>query len=242
MKNTKHCSYRINSYDVGPRRTARLTSIANILQETAYRHASELELGYHHLAEKNRAWILSRMRIRMHRYPTWDDEIEIETWPHGVDKLFALRDFVIRSTNGEVIGEAMTCWLMADLQTHRPLRINPDFIKVKTREDSVFDATIGKISLPENMAKVQSRRAVYSDLDVVDHVNNVKYIEWCLDAMDEEILKKKETADFEINYFGEARLGDEVEIRSSRNEEVLHFLAYNHSSNRECFRAMMLLR
>lgn len=237
MKNTLRCQYTVSSYDVDSNRTARLTSIANFLQETAYRHAGELELGYHHLAEKNLAWILSRMRIRMVRYPKWDDLITVETWPHGIDKLFALRDFRIYDQGGEVLGVAMTCWLMADINTHRPVRIDPDFIKIETREDSVFEKTIEKIELPQDLRRLRQRDVSYSDLDVVNHVNNVKYIEWCLDTFQQDQLLADKVSDITMNYVGEARAGEKVEIYECEGNHAALFSIKNLSTGKECVRA-----
>jgi len=109
MNHTLKAQYSINSFDINPIGKARLTAIANFLQETAYRHATELELGYHHLERMNRAWVLSRLKISVEKYPAWDDVITVETWPHGIEKLFALRDFRITGPSGEELATASTC-------------------------------------------------------------------------------------------------------------------------------------
>ncbi|MEX0988272.1 MAG: acyl-ACP thioesterase domain-containing protein [Bacteroidales bacterium] len=243
MKNTLRLTYSVNSYEVDPLGAARLTTIANFLQETAYKHAHSLNLGYTHLNENNRAWILSRMRIRIFQYPAWDDQVIVETWPRGVDKLFALRDFRIYDTNNLVLAEATTCWLMVDSSNHRPLRIPHDIIKIQTRSDSVFSEIPGKISLPETIHIYETRMVRYSDLDVVGHVNNVKFIEWCTDLAGPEKFLENTVTDFSINFIGEALPGDQVEISSSEMaDNIICISGKNSGSGKECFRAQMQLR
>ena len=96
MDSTYQKEFTISSYDLNPRGQARLTSMANFFQEIAYHHATQLGYGYEAMKERNTMWVLSRMKIRIHRYPEWKERIVIETWPSGTEKLFALRDFRVR--------------------------------------------------------------------------------------------------------------------------------------------------
>jgi len=216
---TLFCTYTINSYHVDPGGKARLTALANFLQETAYKHAHSLGLGFQHLAQNNSAWVLSRLRIQVSEYPKWDDEITIETWPCGIEKLFARRDFRIMNKAGDTIAKASTLWLMVNTETHRPLRIQPDFIKFKTRTDGIFETSIEKLDIPGTLDLQRNHKVQYSDLDIVDHVNNVKFVEWCIDTLPREVMLNRSISDFTINFISEARIGDEVEIQASNLNE-----------------------
>ncbi len=234
--------FTVSSYDIDPGGKARLTAIANYLQETAYVHAGKLGLGYDDLAASGTAWILSRMQIRVLVRPDWDDELTVETWPRGLEKIFALRDFRISDRAGREVAEATTCWLMVNTLTRRPLRIPSDYLAFEPRTDAVFDHTPGKISLPEGMAFCERRKVKYSDLDVVGHVNNVRFIEWCSDALGTDLLTGHFISGFEINFIGEARPGDEVEITCSGKQSTEIFLSgKNVTADRECFRAVCSL-
>jgi len=245
VKNTLQKKYTVSSFQVDPRGRARLTALANYLQETAYKHADSLQLGYRHLAGNNSAWILSRLRIRVLEYPEWDDELTVETWPRGIEKLFAMRDFRIRNGDGQVVTEASTAWLMVDATSHRPQRISPDFIPIEIRSDSVFDVSPGKIPVPADLSVCEIRTVKYADLDVVGHVNNVKYVEWCTDAVGPELVMQRGICDFSINFISESRLGEQVEIRCSSLPESaqptlqkIYISGYNLSTGRECFQAV----
>ena len=63
----------------------------------------------------------------MDRYPGWGEEILVKTWPRGIERLFALRDFLITSRQGEVLGRVTSNWLLVDLTTRRPKRLEEVF-------------------------------------------------------------------------------------------------------------------
>ena len=68
-----------------------------------------------------------------------------------------------------------------------------------------------------------------SDLDVVNHANNVKYLEWCLNNCDVTQLISNGLKAFEMNFMRELALGDEAII--SRHDDV--FVITNN--DKACF-------
>ncbi len=57
-----------------------------------------------------------------------------------------------------------------------------------------------------------------SDLDIVNHVNNVKYLEWCLDYTAASLLLKQQLQSLEMNFLKELSLKDEVEILKQEDD------------------------
>ena len=235
--------FSISSYDLNPSGRARLTTMANFFQELAYHHASQLGFGYQDMKARKTTWVLSRMRIRMDRYPAWDDRILMETWPSGVDKLFALRDFRIRDKKGKVMGVASTAWLILDLDTHRLIRPKEalEHFKLIVHPEQVFEDPLDKIELPEETSPLHSHAVAYSDLDIIGHVNNVKYMEWCIDSVTTRSDPDRDIREFEINYSGEALLGNKIEIRGhDLDREQTIFLATRKGDGKEIIRARMI--
>ena len=97
------------------------------MQETAWHHADHLKVGYSDLAEQRYFWVLSRLSIQMEQYPGWDEKIKIRTWLTGMGRLFALRHFSIANSKGDILGTAKSAWLVLDLKSRRPQRIEPVF-------------------------------------------------------------------------------------------------------------------
>ena len=232
--------FKVSSYDLTPGSRARLTSLANFFQEIAYQHAGRLGFGYQDLKDQDTFWVLSRMRIRVERYPLWDEEIEVETWPNGAEKIFAIREFRVKDSEGKTIARASTAWLIVSATSRRPVRVSELYSQFRDKVESVFDTSLDKIMLPESMQHVELRAVKYSDLDIVSHVNNVKYIEWSLDQLAAEELKDHPVKDIEINFMHESRIGDEVEITISReSKDTIYISGKRLSDNKEIYRTKL---
>jgi len=232
----------ISSYDLNPKGQARLTSMANFFQEVAYHHASELGLGYHEMKSRKTTWVLSRMRIYMKRYPVWNERIMLETWPSGAERLFALRDFRVLDSKGEVIGMASTAWLILDIDTHRLIRPREmmEQFKMIVHDVQMFDRSLDKIVVPDECALMKQHEVVFSDLDIVGHVNNVKYMEWCIDAAGSSDNSEKEIRELEINFNHEALFGDRIQISGhEQTDGETYFAAKRESDGKEIISARM---
>ena len=58
------------------------------------------------------------------------------------------------------------------------------------------------------------------------HVNNVKYVAWALDAIDESILREKPLKEIIVNYDAEVLLGEEVTLYLIKQETVEGLICY----------------
>lgn len=218
MATTFQKEFTVSSYEVNPSGKARLTTMANYFQEIAYQHANELGFGYRDMKERHTMWLLSRMRIRMERYPAWDERVVLETWPSGVEKLFAARDFRVSAPSGEQLGVASSYWLIVDLNTHRPVKPREELERYANIlfGKPVFSDGIEKIIPAGSQKPLNSHTVSWSDLDVIGHANNVKYMEWALDAVRNGSNPGKESwkqvLEFRIQFMKETRMGDEVVI------------------------------
>jgi acyl-ACP thioesterase len=70
-------------------------------------------------------------------------------------------------------------------------------------------------------------------LDIVNHANNVKYLEWCLDLADETKILNQEIDSFEMNFMKELSLNDEVIIHENRESNSSIFSITKEDKN--CF-------
>ena len=75
-------------------------------------------------------WMLHRLHIQLHKMPQHSEEVVIETWPSGIDRLFALRDYRMLRKDGEVLVLATSEWMSIDLNRRRPTRLSEKVIDV----------------------------------------------------------------------------------------------------------------
>lgn len=243
MNNSFIKEFSISSFDLNPKGQARLTTMANFFQEMAYHHANQLGFGYDDMKEKQTFWVLSRMRIRINQYPVWDDKVMVETWHRGMEGIFGLRDFRLENNTGDLMGMASTAWLILDSRTRRPVRLVDDVLQDSIGDDSVFTEGLEKIALPDNMIMLSRHKVLFSDLDIMGHVNNVKYMEWCIDTVITKDQNDREIQELEINFTREALIGDEIEICGALNQNSdSYFLARRIEDDKEIFRAYLTWR
>ncbi|MFD2202040.1 acyl-[acyl-carrier-protein] thioesterase [Shivajiella indica] len=207
--------FEILSFQIDPHGSLRWSSLADLLQEVAWKHADSRDFGKQ-LFDKGFMWVLSRFHIKVFEMPTWGQQIKIKTAGRGINKLFALREFEVISESGQVIAKAMSAWLLLDIKSKRPQRPrqvlpselfddNPDENLLPNKINLDVETTIGK-----------SFSVNYSDLDMNNHVNNVSYIRWIEDFCFEKGIYLDEML---INYIAEALIGEEIEIYFNQGEK-----------------------
>jgi len=91
------------------------------------------------------------------------------------------------------------------------------------------------------MTEMAQRKVLFSDLDIVGHVNNVKYMEWCIDAWMSNKSIDLEIRNMEINFMHEAMLGDSIIMRGSKSANEFYFVANRAEDDKEIVRARLTL-
>lgn len=187
-------------------------SLFHRLQDIAGRHADFLDVGYEKLKAAGLAWLLSRIKVEIAALPAWGDEVTVETWPKGVDRLFALRDFRLRNAAGKTLALATTCWLLVDMAKERPRRVETLAVDLRfPNAEQALREIPDKLAAPGLLQASYQKQILPSDLDVNDHVNNAHYARWVTDCFDRERLAKGMKG-LQLNYLEQARLRDRVAI------------------------------
>ncbi|HNX05492.1 MAG TPA: thioesterase, partial [Opitutales bacterium] len=113
----------------------RFSAILSLMQDAAYAHAAALGVGYDELMKIHRAFFLSRMEVSvLSTLPSWGERIVLQTWPSGVERLLAHREFELSREGREPFLRAATSWLMIDTEARRPIRPQEHFIHITPRE------------------------------------------------------------------------------------------------------------
>lgn len=181
-----------------------IKSLSDILMQTAWEHAQMLGFGFEDLEKSKVLWVLSRFKIEIDAYPSWKDELRIQTWPTGTDKLFAIRHFRVFK-NGKPIINAGSYWLIINQQSRRPVRPENFF---KTDYQWIKEKAIGPIEKIAFNDELQTGKALpvqYSDLDYNGHVLNSKYTEHLINQIPLNKMKETEIKSYQVNFIKEAR-------------------------------------
>lgn len=207
---------RIPSFDVDSSSTMKATTFLNYAQEAANIHADYLGVGYDSMHTTRKAWVLARMRVVFHRLPKWREHIIMQSWHKGAAGFLYLRDFEMFDNEGaEKLVSATSSWLVIDIDTRKLSK----YTELAENEgkcivENAIDEPAPKITMPRGVEPVHviSHKVDYSDLDMVGHVNNVKYTEWSMNAVELDITTSRPLKELVINFNNEIKAGDTVEM------------------------------
>ena len=231
--------YKIRFYDVDIKGKAKIQTLCHFMQEAAWNHAESIGAGFSYFIRKNLIWVLSRQLIQISRLPRWNETIILHTWMAGKDRLFFYRDFQIFDSYKNNIASATTVWFVVDLKKRRPQRTelyagNLNLQPTKRAIDKKL-TKIPSLNVPNH---VRLLKVNYEDLDMNQHVNNVKYIDWILESFTLDFRKKHELKELEVDYLSEALYNDEISVGLKEKESsvFLHSII-NKTNTKELCRA-----
>ena len=235
--------YKVKIYDVGFDGRLKLASLFNYLQEVATNHANAIGIGKESLEAGQFYWVLSRMHVEIYDTPKFTDQVRVVTWPKTIDKIYAIRDFEVYGNDGQIIANGTSSWLILDAVTLKPQRPKVLADGFKTVAMSAIKEVAKKIKPLKEVTVSHIQRAHYSHIDVNNHVNNAKYIEWICDVFDGRFFKLKAIKDIEINYVSQVKWQEEILIRYKTNYEgngsLIYVDGYNKNTDTVAFTAIV---
>ncbi len=215
-------TYRVGARDTDPFNQCRPSSLLNILQEAATQAACELHVSRDEVIDKyNCFWMLARIWYRLDKPLHWDEEVTVRTWHRGGKGAVMYRDFDLYQ-DGKQIGEAVSTWVLADLDTHKLKRLSDfDEFELTTGGDLCKSILLHKVRLPEGMTPVEQRRMHYSDADINEHVNNTRYADFACDAIGlEREGQGKFVSSLQIGFLKECQVGETITMSAGQKDGV----------------------
>ncbi|CAK8534400.1 unnamed protein product [Lathyrus sativus] len=206
-------NFPIRSYEIGADKTASIETVMNHLQETALNHVKTIGLlgdGFGstpEMCKKNLIWVVTRMHVVVDRYPVWGDVVQVDTWVSASGKNGMRRDWLVRDLKtGEIMTRASSVWVMMNKLTRKLSKI-PEEAKEEIEPHFVNSVSV----LNEDNRKLTKLNDTaeyirtglsprWNDLDVNQHVNNVKYIGWILESAPQPILESHELHSVTLEY------------------------------------------
>ncbi|NUY82275.1 acyl-[acyl-carrier-protein] thioesterase [Flavobacterium sp. MAH-1] len=215
---------RIDFTQCLPNGFLRLTDLCNMLQLAAGEHAELGGIAFSDMQAHGQAWVLSRMRVEILQLPKWKDVVTIKTWIVNLENSRSVRALEMYLGDLKIVS-CETFWAVFNTKTRRPeaLALPTDHFEKFEQNHSTQERT-SKVDLTQLSNKLADHKVLLSDLDIVNHANNVKYLEWCLDYFDAKTLLKNQVKAIDMNFMKELVLGDEVEISSDANSETFGIL------------------
>ena len=211
--------FTVRVFETDANGTLAVRSLCDFLQEAAGNHARTYGVSVDELLDRGMTWILSRLRVRIGRLPANGERLTVRTWPSGVERLFALRDFTICDANDTLIASAVSAWLILDTGSRRPVRVQTHFVPPTAPRPRALDVGFEKLSSTENPEREQEITVRWSDLDVNRHVNNDRYAEWAVEGAARSLGGTATLASLDIDFLAETQHPGMVVVRTGQIAE-----------------------
>ena len=200
--------YEVHYGHIDNRGIAKPSFLWSVMQDAATVHAEEMHLGP---TDLHIVWVLSRMRAQLLRPLLPYERVRCETWCPGTKGASWYRCFAFYA-NEKLVGEAQSMWVTLDPQTHRILRPSAlpaaaDYLHPSRRE--LFEP-LPKLGC-ELVRPHHEHPVRYSDLDVNDHLNNVRIVELISDALDLQ-HQPGYLSSLQVNYTAETACGETLSL------------------------------
>lgn len=238
----------IRSYEIGPDRTATMETLMNFLQETALNHVTSSGIGgdgfgaTREMSLRKLIWVVTRIQVQVQRYNKWGEEIEIDTWVDAAGKNGMRRDWIIRDRcTKEIITKATSTWVIMNRETRRLSKIpeevrkelTPFYLhKIAVASEERDCEKIDKLT-DDTAERIQSGLAPrWNDMDVNQHVNNVKYIGWILESVPIKVLEDYNMTSLTLEFRRECTQSNTLESLTCPTERVIGE-SDNNSVNRK---------
>lgn len=222
--------FMVEAYFCDFRGKATPTMMMTFLLDSATKHAEERGFGYAVMYSQGKAWVLTKLKMFVHRYPESDQRISVRTWITTFNRLFCERHWLVEDAEGNILASASSYWAVIDIQTRRANNI----LDLKGEYWSTYQSEIDiprvtRLVWPKGGQELSAAQVEvsYSDIDINRHFNSIKFVEHLLNIYPLERYESHEVMELDINYLSEAYYGDILEVKQvniSSEEDMMSYV------------------
>jgi len=203
-----------------------------LMQEGSMHNANQLGLSMWDDVLEGGSWVLLRKEIEIYRLPTLGEKVRIITYPAGLNKVFAYRDFWVLDMEGKTLATASTTWVLMHLENRKMMRL-PEPMKQIQEVQSGQYLPIPDLRLPmlDSLDHSYTYRIGHYDLDWNHHVNNIITAKLMLQSVSKETYDNQTLQRYTFIVKSEILAGEEIDVRMSEvNGKYHHQLSHADGS------------
>ncbi|MCX6249081.1 MAG: thioesterase [Bacteroidetes bacterium] len=226
MKNYFEKQFELRYFEMNKFGEASSTTILTLLEETAADHCYSINNSLYDLGKQNIGWVLLSGFMEVDRYPRYKDKIVIRTWLSGYSAIKGMRENIIYNEQGTIIGRAKGLWAFFDINRRRPVQIS-DAIKERwsySDEECINHDITKKIEAIDSSNHIKEFKVNRYDVDTNQHVNNIRYLQWLVESIPEDIIDNFYLHSIDGRFIAEAQFGDTLISFTERDSNAGSFV------------------
>lgn len=221
------CEFELRGNDFDSHGNLLASAILDMFQEAAGRHAQALGCGFETLRKKGLLWVIVRSKFEVVKNPEMHSTVLVKTWPLPPAKFSFRRDYLMTDKKGEILIKATSDWMIIDSNTRSFAKADKVYPQGKEFiTEFAIDEKLKKLHFQGEASNCHVVTPSYCDIDRNGHVNNTKYPEYILNALDAEGITVKS---FGIEYHKEVLKGQPLTIGISKGDGVIYALGTNQN-------------
>ena len=196
------------------------SSVLELFQDVACWHADEIGTGYDAMIARSYVWVLVKIRFRILKNPEKYQSVVVRTWPLEPNKFIYRREYIIENESGEKLICGSSEWVVMHSEKRR-LVLAPDLYSIKDGfcKEMNFEQKLDKVEDFEESGTPYSIMPGFSQLDGNSHVNNTKYTNFVLDAVNPQ--EASDIDEFQIDYRKEVLQGVKLDIYHTKKDNIV---------------------
>jgi len=219
MKHTEN--YRVAIHDTDVNNIVSASAVLRYMQEAGNLQCEGTNADTKKLRAEGKAFILSKLSMNIYKPLYAYDQIIAQSWPCD-SKGMSFNRCARILRDGNIIAELATVWAFVNLNDRKLIRVTDFDVDMSLDEPLELDMP-ARVRIPRNaeLSLVGERTAMYSDIDINNHVNNTNYIDMLCDFIPN--MKGLRVISVIINYINEMPLGETVKVYSLENDGTYYF-------------------
>jgi len=186
----------------------------------------------------NAVWVVAKSRIHFYQDVSWLDVIFGETYTTQVKPIRVETETKFTRENGDLVFVATHQHCPLNMNTRKIIKVSEiTFPEDMDVDQSLFDGDYLKLRDSFDESDFVYEQKIYSqDIDFSNHVNNVAYVRFIMNALTNDYIESINITDAEVHYLAESKEGQVLRIyKKYVSENTMRFLI--KEGEREIIRA-----
>ena len=203
-------------------------AILSFFEDIGGIHSDIAGYGLNQIEKTRISWVLLYWKVKVLKPVKYGEKIKIKTWSRGIKLACCFRDFELYNSNNELCVLGTSKWTLYHLDKGL-IRLTKDIVdKYSPEEKIAIDFDFKKIREPDNYSNVYEYTVSRSDIDINNHMHNLRYLDLAYEALPKDVYEKtvennNNFNNVEIMYKKECYLEDKLKCYYSNvnNEHII---------------------
>ncbi len=226
MNNTYKTDYKVRYSEVDCNYCMRLDYVFTHFQDITGLHSIEMGIDGKNLLEKSNAfWVLTKIKMKIGHLPSFEESIEIETWPTEARGVRFGRNYNI-SQNGQILVSGISEWCTLDADSGRPRKADtiayPHTMEHRKEQSRAGEFLKNKENVDEAMLH-HTHCSSLTDIDTNNHTNNIAYLRMILNCFSKSEFEMLNIDEFQVAFLAQTFYGDEIDVYKKQTDYGFYF-------------------